>query len=178
MPDTVEQLLASAEQRIRSQGFHSVSFRDLASELGIKSSSVHYHFPQKQDLGVAVIRRYRDAFFSGLENNTAQASNPDEVLAAFVAAYREALMGTGNICLCGILGAETQGLPEKVSQEVAGFLKENIAWLAERLDPAMDASARHATATGVVATLHGAMLLARAIGDLELFDEAVASLRP
>ena len=39
-----------------------MSFQDIASEVGIKKPSIIHHFPTKAELGVAIIRRYRDTF--------------------------------------------------------------------------------------------------------------------
>ena len=53
MPETsstTERIIAAAETRMRDAGFHGVSFRDIASDVGIKSASVHHHFPTKEDL--------------------------------------------------------------------------------------------------------------------------------
>ena len=36
------------------------SFRELAADVGVKSSSVHYHFPTKEALAAAVIRRWAE----------------------------------------------------------------------------------------------------------------------
>jgi AcrR family transcriptional regulator len=55
---TVEVLLDAAEKRIRKCGYNAVSFRDLAVDADIKSASVHYHFPRKEDLGLALVQRY------------------------------------------------------------------------------------------------------------------------
>ena len=52
-----EEILEVAERHMRAGGFDAVSFRDIAAEVGIKSASVHYHFPQKADLGAAVVQR-------------------------------------------------------------------------------------------------------------------------
>ena len=51
---TLDKLMDAAENSVRMRGYHAVSFRDLADELGIKSSSVHHYFPRKEDLAVAV----------------------------------------------------------------------------------------------------------------------------
>ncbi len=56
---TREMLITAAIDRIETVGFNGFSFRDLASELGIAGPSVHYHFPTKADLGVAVIARLK-----------------------------------------------------------------------------------------------------------------------
>ena len=53
-----EQILDAAEKRARMAGYHGFSFRDVAEDVGIKSSSVHYHFPTKGDLCEALARRY------------------------------------------------------------------------------------------------------------------------
>jgi len=66
MTDTRTKILDLAEKLIRQHGYHAVSFRDLADELGIKSASIHYHFRHKEDLGEAVIARYAEAFHEGL----------------------------------------------------------------------------------------------------------------
>jgi hypothetical protein len=43
--ETAERLMDLAEAHIRSAGYAGFSFRDLAAEIGIKSASVHHHFP-------------------------------------------------------------------------------------------------------------------------------------
>lgn len=46
-----EKILAAAEKRVRHVGYNAVSFRDLAADVGVKSSSVHYHFLKKKIWG-------------------------------------------------------------------------------------------------------------------------------
>jgi TetR/AcrR family transcriptional regulator, transcriptional repressor for nem operon len=57
--ERVDQLLDATERRMRAGGYHAVSFRDVAADVGIRSASVHHHFPQKADLGTALVRRYQ-----------------------------------------------------------------------------------------------------------------------
>ena len=47
MSETAERLMDLAEAHIRNAGYGGFSFRDLAAEIGIKSASVHHHFPTK-----------------------------------------------------------------------------------------------------------------------------------
>ena len=61
MGGTAERLMDLAEARIREAGYGGFSFRDLAAEIGIKSASVHHHFPTKAGMAAAVVRRYRSA---------------------------------------------------------------------------------------------------------------------
>ncbi len=176
MSDTLEKLMDAAENSVRLRGYHAVSFRDLAEELGIKSSSVHYYFRQKEDLGLALVERYAERFFAALETKSATAENPESKLRAFASVYREALTGADRICLCGMLGAESCGLPPALSEAAGSFLKANIDWVAAALPKGLSPKARQGRAVHIVSTLQGAMILASSLKDYGLYDSAVKDL--
>ena len=52
-PDTRAELLDTAQELVQTGGFNWFSYRDLADRVGIRTPSIHYHFPTKTDLGVA-----------------------------------------------------------------------------------------------------------------------------
>jgi TetR/AcrR family transcriptional regulator, transcriptional repressor for nem operon len=58
--DVKTAIMDAAERRMQRGGFGGFSFREIAADVGIKSSSVHYHFPTKEDLSAAVIRRWAE----------------------------------------------------------------------------------------------------------------------
>ena len=176
MSATFDKLLDVAENAMRLRGYHAVSFRDLADELGIKSASVHYHFRQKEDLGLALVSRYSDRFFSSLEKRAANSKTSTDRLAAFCKTYQLALKNTDKICLGGLLGAETCGLPDTLRRAVAKFFASNIDWVAHALPENMPARQKQARAAQVVATLQGAMMLAIALNNLKIFDDAANEL--
>ena len=62
----IDQILDLAQSLIQTRGYNAMSYRHLADEIGIKTSSVHYYFPAKEDLGRALIVRYREAFKGAL----------------------------------------------------------------------------------------------------------------
>ena len=64
--ETAEQILDLAETLIQTRGYSAFSYQDIADALGIRKASIHYHFPSKADLGVAVINRYIDRFDAAL----------------------------------------------------------------------------------------------------------------
>ena len=173
MSETIDRLMDAAEAGMRQRGYHAVSFRDLADELGIKSASVHYYFRQKEDLGLALVERYANRFFDTLMNEVAGAETETARIAAFCKVYRSALTGDERICLCGMLGSESRGLPEKLSQAVAGFFEANIKWLANAMSSNRPLRERRRRATQIVAALQGAMMLAGSLGDYKLFDQVV-----
>jgi TetR/AcrR family transcriptional regulator, transcriptional repressor for nem operon len=174
--DTVELLLDAAESRIRKSGYNAVSFRDLAADAQIKSASVHYHFPRKEDLGVALVQRYRERFFGAVAERALRAKTPRERVAAFCDVYRSALKVDEAICLCGMLGAESPGLPPPLGEAVAGFFAANIEWLREACDPAWPRKRREAFAVVTLAALQGAMMVATTMKDARAFEQVVESI--
>ena len=167
---TTDRLLDAAEYRMRRGGYNAVSFRDLASDTNIKSSSVHYHFPRKEDLGIALVQRYSERFFEALEKEAAKAGSPENFLQAFRAVYRMALNKDDAICLCGLLGAETAGLPEALKDQIQSFFNDNIRWVADVLPQELSKSEREKRAGSLVASHQGAMMLATSMEDNKLFD--------
>jgi len=173
--DTAERVLDAAEQRFRRYGFHGTSFRELAADVGIKSASVHYHFPTKADLGRAVAARYTERFVAALGDPADPTSDGETKVRALVTIFRRAAAGDQGMCLCGLLGTEADGLPREVAASVADFFRALIDWLAMALGG--DAPAR-ARAIHVAALLEGALLVAHVLRDVAVFDAAVAPLLP
>jgi len=169
MSDTAERLMDLAEGPIRDAGYNSYSFRSLAAEVGIKSSSVHHHFPTKSALTAAVMRRYTGRVLAAVADAT---DKGDDAVAAYLSVFRNAIHTDGRICLGGALGAEAGGLPPEVAEAARDFFQSITDDLAQRIDVANP----QAHAQQVVATLQGAMILARALGDADAFDRATASL--
>lgn len=173
MSDTRTQILDLAEHAIRLRGYHAVSFRDLADEMGIKSASIHYHFRHKEDLGLAVVDRYAEVLQGGL-GAPGEQSWP-EALAMFCQVYRDALRKSGVQCLCGMLAAESRGLPDKVADRVARFFQDNIAWLVASM-PAGTAN-RQERAEDIQCALQGAMTVAVSLQDPLILDRVAARLQ-
>jgi TetR/AcrR family transcriptional repressor of nem operon len=170
MSETAARLMDLAEARIREAGYRGFSFRDLAAEIGIKSASVHHHFPTKAGMTAAVARRYGDRFFELVGPRPGE--NSGDVIATYRSALRNEIERDGRMCLTGMLGAEAGGLPPEVLEEIETFFRRCIDDLSSRIG-GPDAVAR---AFHVLAALEGGLILARAYGDISAFDHATASL--
>ena len=170
MNETAQRLMDLAEGHIRHAGYRGFSFRELAAELGIKSASVHHHFPTKATLAAAVVRRYADRFLATVASRPNETG--DDAISAYRSAFRKALERDGRMCLCGVLGAEAGVLTPEVVEEIQSFFRRCIDDLTQRIS----GSEAEARAFHVMATLEGGMMLARAYRDIGAFDQAVASL--
>ena len=172
-----DEILDSAEKMARSGGYNGFSFRDIAAEIGIKSASVHYHFPSKEKLGAALAKRYTQRFLDGLGDPETAGPDRAAVMARYVDAYRQAIIGDGLMCLCGVLGAEADSLPETVAAEAKNFFAENARWLERALetaDPSIGAEEARTRALRLIALLEGAMIATKALDDPRVFDRIVA----
>lgn len=168
MRGTAERLMDLAEAHIRDRGYAGFSFRDLAAEVGIRSASVHHHFPTKAKLAAAVAHRYAKRFLAAVEAKPNESA--EDAIGAYRSAVRRTLESDGRMCLCGILGAEAGALAPEVTAEVQSFFRRCIEDLAGRIGGG-DSIAR---AHHVIATLEGGMILARAYGDINAFDQATS----
>ncbi|USG62546.1 TetR/AcrR family transcriptional regulator [Sneathiella marina] len=170
-----EKLLAAAEKRVRHVGFNAVSFRDLAADVGVKSSSVHYYFLKKEDLGEALVNRYAENFKNELDKIDANTQSLIDALTAFVGLYGRALVLGDSVCLCAILGAEVNGLAPRIRERVQAFFQMNTDWLDKRFRNGADNPAR-LTSLEIVAALEGAMIVSTTLGSREAFDVTAARI--
>lgn len=163
-----DRILDAAERRARAGGYHAFSFREIAADVGIKSASVHYHFPTKAALGAAMAQRYAKRALEAI-------GSPTTPMAAFervVSLFRGALTDDDLMCLCGMFGAERDGLPKEVAASTELYFSRIIGVM-RSADPDGAAAMRPET---VLSTLEGALLLARARNDPSAFDRVVADL--
>ena len=173
---TPEKLLDAAEYRMRRGGYNAVSFRDLANDTKIKSSSVNYHYPKKEDLGLALVERYAKKFNDGLEAKTKDAETTQDNLKAYQAVFRQALVEDDAVCLCGLLSAESAGIPESIRDRVQHFFTDNIRWLMSILPADMSESRKRTSANTLLAGHQGAMMLAKNMQDNAIFDSITDQL--
>src|ERR1700761_4140247 len=162
MDATRDAILRAAEARIRRGGFHGCSFRDLAADVGIKSASVHYHFPTKADLGVNLMRNYQEQMLAAFGDAGDDRPLADK-LGAVRDAYRRKLSNAG-ICLCGILAAEHAGLPEPVGGALKDYLVACRNWLVSAF-VASGAGEPEKRAMVFSSAVQGALLMSNAMGD-------------
>jgi TetR/AcrR family transcriptional regulator, transcriptional repressor for nem operon len=180
-PRTAERMLDIAERLVQLRGFNNFSYADIAAELGITKASLHYHFRGKAELGQALIARYAERFSEALSRIDRDLPDARTKLEAYAGLYADVLRGK-RMCMCGILAAEYQTLPEPMRTGVIRFFDENQRWLADLLAQAQTDQTLTFTgstddvAQSILSTLEGAMLVSRPYGDLARFNATVQQL--
>jgi TetR/AcrR family transcriptional regulator, transcriptional repressor for nem operon len=166
MNDVASAVMDAAERRMRSGGFNGFSFREIAEDVGVKSSSVHYHFPTKEKLAAAVVRRYTERLGAAIDEELALGADPYDVLSN---SFRKTVHSANRMCPITVLGAGSLDLPEEVGVEVQRFFKMCLDKLTGR-------GLSDNEAAELLATITGAMVVSAALGDLEAFDRATTDL--
>lgn len=176
---TAAAIIAAAERRMREGGFHGFSFREIAADVGVKSASVHHHFPTKEDLAAAVARAYTEHHMAALGDPEDPERAPADLIALYIDRFRRALAEDRRMCLCGVLATEASALPPGVCSEARAFFARNLAWLeavVARAEPRARPRDIKAKALSIAATLEGAMLVAHSLGDIAAFETVVRGL--
>ena len=175
--DTRETILAAARAAATAHGYGGLSFRELAKEVGIKSASIHYHFPTKGDLAAALARQYTDLARDDLQAILDSGIDPRACFERYVALFRKALENGNRMCLCGILAAGYDDLPKEVRAEVVAFADLNVEWITKVLGRVKGSKAQTKArwAQAIYAAIGGAQLAARSRGDLATYDRIIES---
>jgi len=173
---TADDILTCARTLIIAGGYNGFSYADVAEIVGIRKPSIHHHFASKVDLVRTLVSRYREEARAGLAAMERNVPEPDEQLESYVAYWETCIKdSTAPFCICALLASELPLLPEEVALEVRGHFRALAAWLTSVMERGkrqgrlqLSGSAR-VEAEGFMATVHGAMLSARAYGDPKMF---------
>jgi TetR/AcrR family transcriptional regulator, transcriptional repressor for nem operon len=168
--DTRTAILDLAEAMLLDRGFNAFSYANIASALKIKNAAVHYHFPTKAELGVAIIRRTRERFASWTESPKTIPKSPDEKLASFFRRYLRFLEAGQQVCLGGALETDFKTLPLEMQIETRKFVAEFLNWMERVLEEGRErrifsfpGEARD-QAILILSSLQGALQMTRAVG--------------
>lgn len=130
--ETREAILKLASALVQSRGFSAVSFGLVAEQLGLKAPAIHYHFPSKTDLGLALVERYRARYRRWMDEAADQALPAPLVLEGH---FRIASRFTddGRACPVGVLTSEFDSIPLEMQPAVRAMSDEVNTWLADVL---------------------------------------------
>lgn len=173
---TSEKLVGGAAQLIMRGGYNGFSYADLATQFGIRKPSIHHHFPSKVDLVVAVVEQSRAglrAQMAALEGGPRDAM---QQLLTYTAYWERCIRDqTAPFCLAAVLAAELPSLPEAVARAVRAHFADLARWLEDVLALGVSQGSMRLEGSPAVeaqrfmASVYGAMLIARAFDDPERF---------
>ncbi|TAH00342.1 MAG: TetR/AcrR family transcriptional regulator [Sphingobacteriales bacterium] len=115
--DTKTQILELGIQLIQQHGYQAFSYADIARALHIKNAAVHYHFPAKEDLYLAIVQYYIDVYQHMARQMNETQLSPKQQLDRFIQRYAD-LVDANKICIIGAASADYNNMPEAVKKKV------------------------------------------------------------
>ncbi|MFO0906888.1 MAG: TetR/AcrR family transcriptional regulator [Isosphaeraceae bacterium] len=182
MTDTREALMDVAQELLQTRGYNGFSFRDVAERVGIKTASIHYHFPAKTDLCRALIERQRRDVSEAIGRIDAEEQAALRKLARYTEVFRRTLEAGSRMCLCGMLAAEVNTLDPSLLADLRASFEDHESWLKQTLLRGRKAGELQFSGSPadearlLLSSLEGAMLVARTFDDLRRFDATVRGL--
>ncbi|RYG89236.1 MAG: TetR/AcrR family transcriptional regulator [Alphaproteobacteria bacterium] len=176
LSSTADQILACTRSLIVKGGYNGFSYADIADVIGIRKPSIHHHFASKAELVTTLVARYRTEAEEGIANIERAIPAPLDQLRAYIG-YWKSCIGDASapFCVCALLANELPVLPEAIAIEIRAYFRFLSGWLTSVLERGaaqgtivLVDSARIEAET-LMATVHGAMLSARAYGDTTIF---------
>jgi TetR/AcrR family transcriptional regulator, transcriptional repressor for nem operon len=179
---TKEKVITQAMELIHTKGVGSTSMNDIIAATGVKKGNLYFHFSTKEGLALQAIeearRQYTLYLAKSLRGDSAL-ERLENLVDAIVAFHKKRKVRGG--CIFGNTAIETggtssplTGLIKKIFAEwtvqIEGMLREAIGTAAGRPSPA-------ALAKTVIATLEGAIMIAKLTGRTDDLTECADSLK-
>lgn len=173
-----QEIIQRTNELLASGGYNGFSYADIAELVKVRKASIHHHFPAKADLVKATVAQHRDATRRGLQALDQSMPDPFERLAAYARYWADCIQASNPpICICAMLAAELPAVPAEVADEVKAHFKDLHAWIASTIEQGVAQGKMQPSdppsveASMFMASIHGAMLSARATGNASLFWE-------
>lgn len=130
MTTTRDVIIQLADDLVRDKGFNAFSFHDIAKTIGIKTASIHYHFPTKTDLGIAIIKEQTKRFEQ--YKIAYEKEDPAKKLEAFFSIYSR-IKSENKVCLVGSLSTDLNTMDEAIKKELKVFSEKVLDWVTQIL---------------------------------------------
>ncbi len=165
MANVKERLKLIATEAAQRAGVSAVTFRELGKAVGIKSSSVIYHFKNKDGLLLEITKDYTNHTFSLLKDIDRDYDQANDKLVEFVKIFERALV-EGKICLCAMLASDIDSLDDKTNDAVQQYFEALEEWITDVIKGSdkFDTEKASNYAKIIISAIGGAMLLDKVVG--------------
>ncbi len=181
---TREKLVLSAFELFHRQGYGATGIAQILKQADVKSGSLYYFFPTKEDLLIAVLEWCKENLWPELIDPVFnRVSDPIERIFGILDGYRQMLIMTEctHGCPMGNLALELADSHPRIRK----LLAENFDGWRGAIEVCLkDASGRFPESVDfqqlslfVLTTMEGAVMLARTYKSLDAYDAAVSQLR-
>jgi len=86
-PSTAERIVEAATNQFFARGYHGASMKELAAEAGVRSATLYYHFPNKEEILVEIMRTTLDELTATVRAAVAPQLDPEAALRTAVTTH-------------------------------------------------------------------------------------------
>ena len=167
---THDRIVEAASRAIRRSGYHGTGVADIMKAAGLTHGGFYAHFPSREAMLAEAADRAGSESVEAMARIAATAS-PEQALQAMIRAYlsKEHVESMETGCATAALGSEMPRQAPEVRRAATRRIKEMIDLVARQL-PDWGKPSAHEHALATVATMVGALVLARAVDDPRLSD--------
>lgn len=174
--DVRERMVAGATKLLATKGLQATSFSEVIELTDTPRGSIYHHFPGgKDELVLAALDQACQQMLASL--GSSDGASAEEVLGTVTSAWRKLLEGSQATTGCAAVAVTVA----TESDELLGATARVFSTWHERLTAlfaggGLTADKAAAFAATVLATVEGAVVIARAERNLEAYDRAVGQL--
>lgn len=164
-------MIRSAAQKLSESGVRGASFSNVLELSGASRGAIYHHFPGgKDELIEEAITYVGESAMAQLQKSAGLPAT--EVVSQYSRMWRRVLVGGEFKGGCAVAAVVTDAESEHLVHVAASIFRSWRSLLGQLLiDGGVAPQDAPVVAATVVATLEGAMLLARAEGDIDVFDQ-------
>jgi AcrR family transcriptional regulator len=161
----------------RRYGYEGASLTRITEGTGLGKGSLYHFFPGgKEEMAAAVLAHIDDWFQRNVYTPLRQAGSPREGLASMFDEVSRYFESGRKVCLVGVFALGNER--DRFSQAVGGYFRDWASALAATLERGkMQAEPARALAEEIVGGIQGALVLARAWDDPQVFARMTLGLR-
>jgi TetR/AcrR family transcriptional repressor of nem operon len=161
---------------LRERGFDAASIAEVMHAAGMTHGGFYKHFESKNDLLRAAVRSSFDEVVDRFDRRKAK-SGHDAAVAAYVREYLSSrhVAEPGRGCPVAALGADAGRQSDSFGSEFATGVEKLIERIGRVKNAKGDATAARSTAIRALAQMVGAVVVARAVGEISLRDEVLTA---
>ena len=177
-------ILKESRRLFTVQGFQNTSISQIIAATGVKKGNLYYHFPSKEELGIAVLADARDEFLTILDQSLSGEDPRQKILNSCNRIME--LMQQSNFvggCLFGNTALEMTDSNSRFGKIIQDVFSRWIDRIEQELQQAATAGifkspvSANALATSIVALLEGGIMLSRVYNDKNSLKDCIRTVR-
>ena len=168
---TKDKIIEYSIKLIKTKGYSSFSYDDIAQKLKISKAAVHHHFEKKEDLGIAVCQYLQSKIEEGSGKILKQGLHP-----WIFAETRINTIKSGEICPISSLQSDFDQFSPKLKKELKKTTEMEIEHFKKLVEKYAPGLTDYSQAVNSYLALKGVLQYRRILGE-EFYKESVISIK-